>query len=102
MTVLPVEIINRIMRYVSHPIADMFVQCVKRYKNISMVKLRDGRILPLHRINQKKEEQYKWYTHYERKIIKHTILRHYDHLDVTYTHANREHIQAILLNTLPK
>ena len=57
--------------------------------------MRDGRILPLHRINQKKEERYKWYTHYERKIIKHTILRHYDHLDVTYTHANREHIQAI-------
>ena len=54
MTVLPVEIINRIMRYVSHPIADMFLQCVKRYKNISMVKLRDGRILPLHRIKPKK------------------------------------------------
>ena len=43
----------------------------------------------------KKEEQYKWFTHYERKIIKHKILRHYHHLDVAYIHANREHIQAI-------
>ena len=55
MIVLPTEIINRIMRYVSHPVADMFLECVKRYKNISMVKLRDGRILPLHRIKQKKK-----------------------------------------------
>ena len=95
MAVLPTEIINRIMRFVSHPVADMFLECVKRYRNISMVKLRDGRILPLYRINQKKEEQHKWYTHYERKIIKNKIIRHYHHLDMTYVHSNREHIQAI-------
>jgi hypothetical protein len=42
-----------------------------------------------------KEEQYKWFAHYERSIIKNKILRHYSHLDVAYIHANREHIQAV-------
>ena len=60
-----------------------------------MVKLRDGRILPLYRIKQNKEEQDMWYTHYERKIMKNTILRHSFHLDVTYAHINHEHIVAI-------
>jgi len=90
---LPNEISYRILiYYVGRPIADLVKKSIKQYKNISHVKVWNGRRMPLLRF---REDEIMWHTRYERKIVKNNILSHFQHLSAVYAHANKDHIIAI-------